>query len=48
MKDEVVIFKTDDKAINVEDHFKDETAWLTKCEDRWLAHFLTSKKLHIH
>lgn len=35
MKDEVVIFKTDDKAINVEDHFKDETAWLTKCEDRW-------------
>ena len=30
MNDEIVIFKTDDEAINVEVRFEDETAWLTQ------------------
>lgn len=30
MKDEIVIFKTDDESINVEVRFEDETAWLTQ------------------
>ena len=30
MKNEIVIFRTDDETINVEVRFEDETAWLTQ------------------
>jgi hypothetical protein len=40
-KDEIVIFKTDDEAINVEVHFEDETAWLT--QDQMSTLFSKSK-----
>ncbi len=41
MNDEIVIFKTDDEAINVEVRFEDETAWLT--QDQMSVLFSKSK-----
>ena len=41
MNKEIVIFKTDDEAINVEVRFEDETAWLT--QDQMSVLFSKSK-----